>query len=284
MSIAQQNLYEIIGLPRDAGRDLIEEQCVRLGEQYHPDKNVGDIHAALMFAQIEKAYETLVDPTRRAAYDAELSPQWAKSIEIKNTDGKVYPDDVLQSIARELTITHTLCAPRVSNELDPRISFELWCKVEHFVLYVIESAIRVSERLHPSSKSRLTHLLIEEWIACPMRKPFARPSLGIVPRTIVALVVETGLHATSDRKGYVQFRTLCDRILNSPYRKTNLKGYDDLQALTLLFLTRIKDDRTDEGQPIHFGGTGAEIESLFADCFAEAVQTIQNGLFPIPND
>jgi hypothetical protein len=68
----QQNLYEVLGLSQDADRDLIEQQCVRLGDRYRSDKNSGDLRAALMFAQIEKAYQTLVDPVRRAAYDAEL--------------------------------------------------------------------------------------------------------------------------------------------------------------------------------------------------------------------
>jgi len=72
MSTNQQNLYEVLGLPRNASRDLIEEQCIRLGEQYRPDKNSGDLRAALMFAQIERAYQTLIDPAKRAAYDAEL--------------------------------------------------------------------------------------------------------------------------------------------------------------------------------------------------------------------
>lgn len=86
MSTDQQNLYEIIGLPQDSGRDLIEEQCIRLGDQYRPDKNSGDLRAALMFAKIERAYQTLVDPVKRAAYDAELhsgaSAQGAALVEV----------------------------------------------------------------------------------------------------------------------------------------------------------------------------------------------------------
>ncbi len=72
MNTEQQNLYEVLELPRDAGRELIEEQCIRLGDRYRPDKNSGDLGAALMLAPIAKAYQTLVDPVRRTAYDAEL--------------------------------------------------------------------------------------------------------------------------------------------------------------------------------------------------------------------
>lgn len=72
MSADQQNLYEVLGLPQDASQDLIEQQCIHLGERYRSGKNSGDLHAALNFAQIAKAYETLANPVKRAAYDAEL--------------------------------------------------------------------------------------------------------------------------------------------------------------------------------------------------------------------
>ena len=72
MSTDPQNLYEVIELSRDASRDLIAERCIRLGERYRPDKNIGDLRAALKFAQIENAYRILIDPVRRAAYDEEL--------------------------------------------------------------------------------------------------------------------------------------------------------------------------------------------------------------------
>lgn len=81
MSTAQQNLYEVIGLSKDASQDLIDEQCIHLGERYRPDKKSGDLRRALIFAQIEKAYETLGGPIKRAAYDAELLRQRAKTIE-----------------------------------------------------------------------------------------------------------------------------------------------------------------------------------------------------------
>ncbi len=72
MRTDRQSLYEVIGLPQDASRDHIEKRCVLLGERYRPDRNTGDLRAALTFAQIEQAYATLVDPVKRAAYDAEL--------------------------------------------------------------------------------------------------------------------------------------------------------------------------------------------------------------------
>jgi uncharacterized membrane protein YjgN (DUF898 family) len=73
VSTVQQNLYEVIGLPQHASSDLIKELCLHLAERYRPENNAGDFQAAHMFAQIEKAYETLLDPAKRAAYDNELN-------------------------------------------------------------------------------------------------------------------------------------------------------------------------------------------------------------------
>jgi len=81
----EQNFYELIGLSQDAPQALIEERCIKLGEQCRPEKNLGEIRAAIMFAQIDKAYETLGDPVRRAAYDSELLWQSSKPSEIKST-------------------------------------------------------------------------------------------------------------------------------------------------------------------------------------------------------
>lgn len=204
----------------------------------------------------------------------------AQPIERKDAGEAVYPDDVLQNIARELTILHTLETSPMADELDQRLSFELWCQVEYFLLYLIENAIRASERLHPNSKSRLAHLLIEEWIA--YRKPLPNPSSGIVARTIVSVLIKTGVNAKLDRDGYRQFRTVCESFLNSPYRKTELKDCGDPTALTVLFISRVKDGHTEDGRPIRFSGTVTELDSLLAqvtDYFARAVQRIQNLLY-----
>src|SRR5450759_4430058 len=109
MNNANQTLYESINVNSAASQAEIEKACLQMGEKYRPDKHLGDSNAALIFTGFEEAYATLTDPVKLAAYDAELSRQRAKSIEMKNACRTVYPDDVLQEIARELTILNTLC-------------------------------------------------------------------------------------------------------------------------------------------------------------------------------
>ena len=59
------NLYETLGVRSDATTDEIKLAYRRLASQHHPDKG-GDKNR---FQEIQKAYDTLGDTNRRAAYD-----------------------------------------------------------------------------------------------------------------------------------------------------------------------------------------------------------------------
>jgi len=63
------DLYELIGVRRDAGLDEIKRAYRRLARRYHPDINPGDRAAAVRFRVVADAYETLADPERRRQYD-----------------------------------------------------------------------------------------------------------------------------------------------------------------------------------------------------------------------
>ena len=68
-----KTLYEIIGVSERATKEEIEEACQKLGEFYRPDKNTGNIDAYERFAEIDRAYEILIDPEKRATYDLDLA-------------------------------------------------------------------------------------------------------------------------------------------------------------------------------------------------------------------
>lgn len=63
-----QDLYELLGVPRDADADVIKKAYRRLARQYHPDVNP-DPEAQERFKEVSLAYEVLSDPQKRAAYD-----------------------------------------------------------------------------------------------------------------------------------------------------------------------------------------------------------------------
>jgi molecular chaperone DnaJ len=63
-----QDLYELLGVARDADGDAIKKAYRRLARQYHPDVNP-DPEAQERFKEISVAYEVLSDPQKRASYD-----------------------------------------------------------------------------------------------------------------------------------------------------------------------------------------------------------------------
>jgi len=64
-----KNLYEILGVVRDADADTLRKSYRKLARQYHPDVNPGDTAAEERFKEISQAYSVLSDPERRSHYD-----------------------------------------------------------------------------------------------------------------------------------------------------------------------------------------------------------------------
>lgn len=63
------NLYETLGVKRDASVDDIRKAYRKLAKKHHPDVNPGNKAAEDKFKAVSAAYEVLSDPKRRAAYD-----------------------------------------------------------------------------------------------------------------------------------------------------------------------------------------------------------------------
>jgi len=66
-----RDYYDVLGVSKTASDSEIKRAYYKLAKAYHPDTNKDDpAGAASKFQEAGKAYETLRDPDKRAAYDA----------------------------------------------------------------------------------------------------------------------------------------------------------------------------------------------------------------------
>lgn len=61
--------YETLAVSRSAAVEEIKTSYRQLAMKYHPDRNPGDAAAEESFKEISQAYDILIDPDKRAAYD-----------------------------------------------------------------------------------------------------------------------------------------------------------------------------------------------------------------------
>lgn len=61
--------YELLGVSRGSSADEIKAAYRKLAMKYHPDRNPGDTAAEEHFKELSHAYDILIDPDKRAAYD-----------------------------------------------------------------------------------------------------------------------------------------------------------------------------------------------------------------------
>jgi molecular chaperone DnaJ len=65
----KRDYYEVLGVEREASEEDIKRAYRKLAVKFHPDKNPGDHAAEDQFKELGEAYEALIDPQKRAAYD-----------------------------------------------------------------------------------------------------------------------------------------------------------------------------------------------------------------------
>ncbi len=68
MATGQRDLYEILDVPKTASEQDLKKAFRKLAMEFHPDRNKAE-DAPEKFKEINRAYEVLSDPQKRAAYD-----------------------------------------------------------------------------------------------------------------------------------------------------------------------------------------------------------------------
>ncbi len=64
------DLYEVLGIARNASADALRKAYRLLAKKYHPDLNPGDAAAEETFKRVQRAYDILSDEEKRRQYDA----------------------------------------------------------------------------------------------------------------------------------------------------------------------------------------------------------------------
>jgi molecular chaperone DnaJ len=67
--MSKRDFYELLGVSRTATEADIKVSFRKLAMKFHPDRNPGDAEAEVKFKEINEAYQILMDPQQRAAYD-----------------------------------------------------------------------------------------------------------------------------------------------------------------------------------------------------------------------
>ncbi len=69
----KESYYDILEVSRTASQEVIRAAYKSLVQRFHPDKNPDNPNAVELLKLINNAYETLSDPSKRAAYDVMLT-------------------------------------------------------------------------------------------------------------------------------------------------------------------------------------------------------------------
>jgi len=67
--MSKRDLYEVLGVDRNADDETIKKAFRKLALQHHPDRNPGDKQAEVRFREVSEAYRILSDSSQRAKYD-----------------------------------------------------------------------------------------------------------------------------------------------------------------------------------------------------------------------
>ena len=202
--------YQVLGVKNTASVKEIKAAYKRLARLQHPDLNGGLPEATEAFVQISRARDILIDPQRRAAYDAQRSAYAAK--------GAYAP-----------VVTPTVETYMRRMRSDARIKKNL----EKFLTIEREDARALRQAVFP-----IVAFLFAAFFV-PLVRPHLWRSSGWTGRTVILVLVSVGVwHTVSKIWTAIKLHTDDDRIVAAD-DQVLAKRWSRRQAILFIALAAI---------------------------------------------
>jgi curved DNA-binding protein len=91
----KKDYYQVLGVAKDAGQDVIKKAYRKLAMEHHPDRNAGDKGAEEKFKDVSEAYAVLSDEAKRKKYDAFGAEGFAQNYSTEDIFRDFNVDDIL---------------------------------------------------------------------------------------------------------------------------------------------------------------------------------------------
>jgi hypothetical protein len=204
----QLDYYALLGVEPDATTAQIKRAYRKLARRHHPDTNPGDPQAAARFRDLTEAYDTLIDPKRRQAYDRTRPTAKAKPTGSNLTEPG--PDSRAASLLVQV-LEDTWLAIRCRHPQIPAVVIILASGTEtrqprwgHFA----------SGRWHVEHNERAEVMISGE-------------ALRLTPAEVLAVIVHEAAHALAHARG------VKDTSRQGRYHNKQFKTYADELGLTV---------------------------------------------------
>lgn len=100
-----KDYYYILGIELDANEKEIKKAYRKLSLKFHPDKNQGDVFFEKRFKEIQEAYETLSDKSKRRIYNSEFKKREYQKGYYKSTTDKSKKGEIIYFEASKYKIS-----------------------------------------------------------------------------------------------------------------------------------------------------------------------------------
>src|SRR5438132_6481395 len=98
MATKKRDYYEVLDIARNAAEEEIKRAYRKLAVKFHPDKNPDDPHAEEKFKELGEAYDVLMDPDKRAAYDRYGHAAFTQGTGVGGRGGFHDPFDIFREV------------------------------------------------------------------------------------------------------------------------------------------------------------------------------------------